>query len=84
MILSNSFIDLSEKSSRKLSYRFSSLRGIIFGINMCDRKKMEMIDIVFQKCLEEKRESFEFYQAYFDHERNSIEKCKLNIKIPND
>ena len=84
MILSNSFIDLSEKSSRKLSYRFGSLRGIIFGINMCDKKKMEIIDIVLQKCREEKRESFEFYQAYFDHERNSIEKCKLNIKIPND
>ena len=84
MILSNSLIDLSEKSSRKLSYRFSSLRGIIFGINICDRRKLEIIDIIFEKCRKENRQSFEFYQAYFDHEKNSIEKIKLNIKIPND
>ena len=84
MILSSSLIDLSEKSSRKLTYRFSSLRGIIFGINICDKRKMEIIDIIFEKCRKEKRQSFEFYQAYFDHEKTSIEKIKLNIRILND
>ena len=84
VVLSSSFSDLTEKTARKLTYRFPSLRGVIFGINMTDEEKMEIIDIVFEKCRKEKRDYFEFYQAYYSHETNSIERYKLNIKIPQE
>ena len=82
MILSSLISDLTDKTSRKLTYRFASLRGIIFGINMKDNDKMKIIDIVFEKCRSENREDFEFFQAYYSHETNAIERHKLNIKIP--
>ena len=82
LVLSSSFSDLTEKTSRKLTYRFRSLRGVIFGINMTDKEKMEIIDIVFEKCHNENRDDFEFHQAYYSHETNAIERHKLNIKIP--
>ena len=51
---------------------------------MTDKEKMEVIDIVFEKCRKENRDYFEFYQAYYSHETNSIERHKLNIKIPQE
>ena len=44
MFLSSSTSDLTEKTSRKLTYRFASLRGGIFGINMTDNDKMKIIE----------------------------------------
>ena len=84
MILSSSISDLTDKTSRKLTYRFASLRGVIFGINMTDNDKMKIIDIVFEKCRSENRDDFEFFQAYYSHETNAIERHKLNIKIPRE
>ena len=80
LILNSWLFDLTDKASRKLTYRFPSLRGIIFGINMADEEKMEVMNIVFEKCCKERRDDFEFYQAYYSHETNSIEKHKLKIK----
>ena len=84
LVLSSSFWDLTEKTSRKLTYRFPSLRGVIFGIDMTDKDKMKIIDIVFEKCRSESRSDFELYQAYYSHETNAIERHKLNIKIPQE
>ena len=84
LVLSDPFSNLTEKSSRKLTYRFRSLRGVIFGINMTDKAKTEIIDIVFEKCLREDRDDFEFFQAYYSHQTNAIERYKLNIKIPQE
>lgn len=84
MILSSSVSDLTAKTSRKLTYRFASLRGVIFGINMTDDDKMKIIDIVFEKCRNENRDDFEFFQAYYSHETKAIERHRLNIKIPQE
>ena len=84
MILSSSVSDLTEKISRKLTYRFASLKGVVFGINMTDNDKISIIDIVFEKCRSENRDDFEFFQAYYSHETNAIERHKLNIKIPQE
>ena len=82
LILSSSYSDLTEQTSRKLTYRFRSLRGVIFGINMTDKEKMQIIDIALEKCREENRDDFEFFQAYYSHNTNAIERHKLNIDIP--
>ncbi|MDE0553598.1 MAG: DUF2971 domain-containing protein [Candidatus Poribacteria bacterium] len=50
LILNASFIDLNDKSTRKLKYKFESLNGIVFGINMSDEDKLRIIDIIFKKC----------------------------------
>ena len=75
-------IDLSETLNRRLTYNFEDLKGIIFGINMSDDDKMDIIDIILKKCCQSDRASFEFYQAYYSHESNSVERQKLDVSIP--
>ena len=82
LILTSSLTDLSDESTRKLSYKFESLAGIIFGINMEDADRLDIIDVVLKKCLETKRRSFDFYQAYYSRESKGIEKQKLEIPVP--
>lgn len=81
LVLTSSFVDLDQQSTRQLTYKFESLAGIVFGINMSDEDKMDIIDIVLTKCKESKRTAFDFFQAYYSHETGSIEKHQLNIKI---
>ena len=82
LILNSSLVDLDQPSTRQLTYKFESLGGIVFGINMSDEDKISIIDIILTKCQELKRTAFDFFQAYYSHETGSIEKQKLNIKIP--
>ena len=82
LILASSLVDLAQQSTRKLSYKFESLAGIVFGMNMSDEDKIDIIDVVLAKCQESKRTSFDFFQAYYSHETGFIEKQKLHIKIP--
>ena len=81
LILNSGMKDLSQPDTRNLTYRFSSLRGIIFGISMSDTDKVEAIDIILNKCREINRDSFEFYQAYYGHESKAIEAEKLDIRV---
>ena len=81
LILNDGVSDLCEPNTRNLTYKFSSLRGIIFGISMSDADKVETIDIILNKCRETDRDSFEFYQAYYSHETMAIEAEKLNIRV---
>lgn len=83
LILDDSLVDLEQKWARKLTYKFESLAGIVFGINMSDEDKINIIDTVLTKCKKSKRAAFDFFQAYYSQEAGSIEKQKLNIKIPN-
>ena len=82
LILTSSIVDLSQPSTRQLTYKFESLRGVIFGMKMSDSDKMRIIQIILEKCRQYSRNSFEFYQAYYCQESNSIEKQKLDIEIP--
>ena len=77
LILSSSLIDLSESSKRVLNYEFSTLQGIIFGINTKHEDKLELIKIIEKKCKEHNRSDFKFYQAYFCFEDSCIKKHEL-------
>lgn len=79
LIYSPMLHDCSESSSRKFKYRFSDLDGLVFGINTPQAKKIEIIEIIKQKCNEHKRAEFNFYQAYFCHSTQSIKHMPLSL-----
>ena len=81
LILASMLTDLSDGRRRTLTYNFSSLKGIIFGISTPDNDKLRVIETIHKKCRENKRTDFEFFQAYYRHETGEIQKDKLHLKF---
>ena len=81
LILHSSLSDLSEERRRKLTYNFSSLKGIIFGIRTSDADKLKIMETIFKKCQANDRTDFEFFQAYYCHETGRIQKNKLPLQF---
>ena len=81
LLLSSVVFNLGEAERRKLKYEFSALKGIIFGLNMSDEDKMRIIDIIKGKCRESRRTDFQFYQAYYDHDHESIGRYLLEVDL---
>ena len=65
--------------SRKFAYDFSDLDGIIFGIKTPTAEKARIIETVKQLCEATQRDSFNFYQAVYDLECDTIRPQKLII-----
>lgn len=68
-----------DKEDRTLKYEFSSLEGLIFGINIKREDKLKIIKIIEDKCKETGRKDFKFYQAYYSHEKKCIEHSELRL-----
>ena len=79
LILASTLLDLREPRCRTLTYHFSSLKGIIFGIRTPDSDKLRIFDTIHKKCQENNRTDFEFFQAYYCHETGGIQKYRLNL-----
>lgn len=79
LILHSSLIDFSEKDARKLTYDFSSLKGIIFGINTKEEDKIKTIQIIKGKCKKHSRTDFKFYQAYYCSSENCIKSIEMAL-----
>jgi len=79
LILHSSITDLSEKSRRTLTYDFSSLKGIIFGINTKEKDKLKVMKIIEEKCLNNSRDDFKLYQAYYSSDGNCIKKVEMGL-----
>ncbi len=62
-----------DKNSRALTYDFSLLKGIIFGIRTPDSEKLKIIEIISKKCDENHRSDFELFQAYYCHDTGRIQ-----------
>ncbi len=58
-----SFGDLKDKPSRKLTYKFADLAGIIFGARTLAEDKLKIIKIIEQKCKAENRTSSSFIKC---------------------
>ena len=60
-------------------YNFHDLYGIIFGIGTPFDAKQKIVNIILEKCKENGRniKDFHFYQAYFDPDKNQIEKYEI-------
>ena len=81
LMLHSKVVALGEKEKRSLTYEFSTLAGIIFGIRTPDLDKRSVIEIVNGKCEMNKILDFKFYQAYFDHGSNRIEKQEIAVPV---
>lgn len=66
-------------NGRKLEYKFSALKGIIFGINTKTEDKLAIISIIKNKCKENNIDSFGFHQAYYSEEKKEVSYYSLNI-----
>ena len=69
--------DLSDSDLRKLRYDFSSLEGIIFGINTTMDAKLALMNRVRNLCVKYKRPELSFYQARYDELSREIVHDKL-------
>jgi hypothetical protein len=73
--------DLSEPSTREFRYRFSDLKGLLFGINTSEKDKLAIIRVIHEKCKKESRKEFEFHQAYYAKATGRIDAAPLSIKF---
>lgn len=65
LIIDDTFFSIGDKETRKLKYKFNSLNGIIFGNKITKEHKDKIIEIIAKHCIEEKRETFEFYNLLY-------------------
>ena len=66
--------DALNDNPQLMRYDFECLKGIIFGINMTEEHKMQIIEIVERKCQETGRSGFELSQAYYSPHHGDIRK----------
>ena len=66
-----------------LTYSFSSLKGIIFGIKTSKEDKREIIEIIEKKCGKYNRIDFKFFQAYYSPEDGEIRKYPIQLPFAN-
>lgn len=79
LILCDMMNSHSATEDRLLTYSFSSLKGIIFGINTSTENKIEIMRIIDEKCTTHKRENFKFYQAYYSPQHKCIKHTELSL-----
>jgi hypothetical protein len=79
LIITNNFIDYSDKNTRKLKYDFNDLDGIIFGVKTKTSDKIRILKIIEEKCKKHNRKEFNFYQAYYSKDSGKIENVKLEL-----
>lgn len=71
----------ANSNKQNIRYNFSSLNGIIFGIKTPLKDKLKVIDIIQEKCKKENRENFNFYQAYYNADKNKIDTYLIDDKL---
>lgn len=81
LILHSVLEDELDKSKRFLTYDFKSLAGIIFGIRTSYEDKRRIIDIVQEKCVENNRQGFHLFQAFYSPEHGEIRTYDLGVEL---
>lgn len=79
LVIHGNLHDYSEKKNRKLKYDFNDLEEIIFGIKTDNADKVQIINIIKEKCKKYNRDNFDFYQAYYSKDTGKIEKQKIEF-----
>lgn len=79
LILTSNLHDYSNERDRALTYDFKSLKGIIFGIKATIEHKLKIIEIIQRKCIENRRDDFKFYQAYYCSDGDCIKHKELSL-----
>ncbi len=73
--------DTLPNAARTLTYDFSALKGIIFGIDTTDNDKIAIIDLIKKKCQTAGRTEFDFRQAFYSWHAGRIESYPLNLDV---
>ena len=73
LAISSPLETFDDPTRRKLTYRFSDLEGIVFGIRTSLDDKRRIIEIVDKKCREAERALFDFGQAAYNSRTGVIE-----------
>lgn len=79
VIIFDGLIDYSSPKKRALKYNFSSLKGVIFGMNTKAEDRVSIVQIIKDKCKENNINDFKFYQAYYDPKTKCIEHGSLGL-----
>jgi hypothetical protein len=79
LILTSALDLFSDAKDRKLTYRFSDLEGIVFGIRTRLEDKEQIINIIRAKCNEHGRKAFTFSQATYAPYSGRIEILPLDL-----
>ena len=83
-LLLNSLLEPAlDSRHRSLTYRFKSLKGIIFGIRTSDEDKVRIIEIIKRKCVKHNRTDFKLFQAYYSPEHGDIRKYEIPLRLAN-
>lgn len=64
--------DLSDRTNRKLRYRFDDLQAIIFGIKTSNEDKRAIVHLIQEKCKLAGRRDFEFHQTYYSRRTGTV------------
>lgn len=72
IVLSTNAHELASPKSRKISYPFEQLEGVIFGIRTSLYHKIKIMTLLKDHC-EENKTSINIYQAHYDSESNEID-----------
>lgn len=68
-----------KKTETLFHYDFTSLKGIIFGINTTFENKLKVVKIIEEKVRENGHYDFKFYQAYYCKDTGEIKHDELNM-----
>ncbi len=79
LVLNDILYQYTDPTNRKLTYDFQQLKGIIFGMKTSVADKQQIIRLIREKCIAQKREQFEFYETYYNQSTGKIDKFKLNL-----
>ncbi|QEM09321.1 DUF2971 domain-containing protein [Mucilaginibacter rubeus] len=79
LVINDILYEYTDPANRKLTYDFRQLKGIIFGMKMPLTDKRQIIKLIREKCAAQKREQFEFYEAYYNQSTGKIDRFKLDL-----
>ena len=81
LVLDDGLGQFNEKGDRPLTYDFSSLKGIIFGIRTPTEDKVKIREIIEEKkkCSENKQTDFKYFQAYYSANDGKIHKREIRL-----
>lgn len=77
LIVSTPFTD--DPAPEPLTYEFSQLEGIVFGMRMSSEDKLRMVNVIEKKCRAEGRTDFRFFQAYYAPSKGQMDIEELRL-----
>ncbi len=77
LIASTVFTD--DPAPEPLTYQFSQLEGIVFGMRMNSDDKLRIIKEIEIKCRSEGRKNFRFFQAYYSPSKGEMDIAELGL-----